>query len=49
MDHGTEFLRTMQNRLIFTFWLLFSAIYFLQGAATGKLTKAPGSRRYWAL
>jgi len=39
----------MQNRLIFTFWLLFSAIYFLQGAATGKLTKAPRSRKYWAL
>jgi hypothetical protein len=39
----------MENRLIFTFWLLFSAIYFLQGAATGKLSKAARSKRYWCL
>jgi hypothetical protein len=39
----------MPNRLIFTFWLLFAAIYFLQGAATGKLSKAARSRQYWAL
>jgi hypothetical protein len=39
----------MQNRLLFTFWLLLSAIYFLQGAATGKLTKAARSKKYWAL
>lgn len=39
----------MENRLLFTFWLLFSAIYFLQGAATGKLSKAARSKRYWLL
>jgi hypothetical protein len=39
----------MENRLLFTFWLLFAAIYFLQGAATGKLYKAARSRQYWVL
>jgi hypothetical protein len=47
--HGAEFYAPMQNRLIFTFWLLFAAIYFLQGAATGRLTKAARSREYWSL
>jgi hypothetical protein len=41
--------RPLENRLLFTFWLLFSAIYFLQGAATGRLFKAARSKRYWAL
>jgi hypothetical protein len=41
--------RQMQNRLIFSFWLLFAAIYFLQGTATGKLYKAARSRQFWAL
>ena len=39
----------MQNRLIFTLWLLFSAIYLLQGAATGRLSKAARSKKYWVL
>ena len=39
----------MENRLLFTFWLLFLAIYFLQGAASGKLYKAARSKQYWAL
>jgi hypothetical protein len=39
----------LENRLLFTFWLLFSAIYFLQGAASGKLSKAARSKRYWTL
>jgi hypothetical protein len=39
----------MQNRLIFTFWLLFAAIYFLQGAVTGRLFKAARSKQYWGL
>jgi hypothetical protein len=29
--------------------LLFSAIYFLQGATRGRLSQARRSRRYWAL
>src|ERR1700722_13344988 len=39
----------MQTRLLYTFWLLFAAIYFLHGAATGKLSKTPKSKRYWSL
>ena len=39
----------MQSRLMYTLWLLFSAIYFLKGASTGKLSKAARSKRYWTL
>jgi len=39
----------MENRLLFTFWLLFAAIYFLQGAATGRLRKTKRSKQYWGL
>ena len=37
----------MQSRLMYTLWLLFSAIYILKGASTGKLSKAARSKRYW--
>jgi hypothetical protein len=39
----------MQTRLLYTFWLVFAAIGFLQAAATGKLSKAARSKRYWQL
>jgi hypothetical protein len=39
----------MQTRLLYTFWLLFAAIGLLQAAATGKMSKAPRSKRYWQL
>jgi len=41
--------QTMQTRVLYTFWFLFAAIYCLQGAATGKLLKAPRSKQYWPL
>ena len=43
-------MQALGNHLLYELWAIMIAIYFLQGAVTGRLSKGGrGSREYWLL